>query len=169
MKIILLTLFLLIACSPEKKIEQDHGHSHDENAIEESYTYDPFFLDVMKMHFEHEMKLAKLGMERTKDVKILNFTQLLLVNQAKDVTKIIQWREEMYKKVPAVEEDKFNLDDLKKLKGAEFDKKFLARFKEMTVKGIEISRMGMEQNFEPAIKSYAQEVHSRLKERLQKL
>ena len=166
--IILLTLLAFSSCNSKKEEPkaEHHGHSHAQNAIEETYTYDPFFLDVMSMHFEQEMRLATLGMQKTKNVTILNFSQKVMAIEAQDLEKIKAWREELYKKVPKVEKDKFDLSELENAKEKDFDKKFIERFKQLTSKGMEISKMGAEQNFEPAIKTYADEVQGRLAERL---
>ena len=112
------------------------------------------------------MRLATLGMQKTKNVTILNFSQKVMAIEAQDLEKIKAWREELYKKVPQVEKDKFDLSELENAKEKDFDKKFIERFKQLTSKGMEISKMGAEQNFEPAIKTYADEVQGRLAERL---
>lgn len=168
MKIILL-LLLFISCQAEKKTEHDHGHDHAANGMEESYTYDPFFLDVIRYQFENEIALAKLGMSRSHDPKILEFSKSILDQANADLVQIKKWREDQYKVVPMVTPDEFSLKKLEDAKPADFEKMYLEELKKLTLNGQEIARMGAEQNFEPPIKAYAEKLQKSFTLRLTQL
>jgi uncharacterized protein (DUF305 family) len=157
MKFILL-MFLFISCQAEKPAEHAHGHDHAANGMEESYTYDPFFLDVIRFQFENEIALAKLGLSRSHEPKTLEMSKQILDKANTDLVQIKKWREGQYKVVPVVTPDEFSLKKLEAAKPSDFEKMYLEELKALTLNGQEITRMGAEQNFEPEIKAYAEKL-----------
>lgn len=164
-------MFLLMSCNPQKTAGpvHDHSHEHADHGIEESYTYDPFFLDVIRFQFENEIALAQLGMSRSHDPKLLGLSKQILDQAKKNLLQIKKWREGQYKVVPEVTPDEFSLKKLKSATRGEFEKMYLEELKALTLKGQEIAHMGVEQNFEPHIKAYAEGLHKAFTSRLKSI
>jgi uncharacterized protein (DUF305 family) len=156
-------MVLLFSCNAQKP------HDHAEHGLEESYTYDPFFLDVIRFQFENEIKLAQLGLSQSHHPATLEISKQILEMAQSDLVQIKKWREDQYKMVPVVTPDEFSLKKLELSKPSDFEKLYLEQLKALTLNGQEIARMGAEQNFEPPIKAYAEKLQKAFTLRLTKM
>ena len=142
------------------------AHTHGENEIEKSYTYDPFFIDVLSNHMKEENDFFDIGLSKSKNKKLINLIKAEKSYNQKSLTRMQGWRDSMYKEVEHVVAEKYDVTELKKAEGSEFEKKLSEKLKALSKKGKEISMNGEEQNFETPIKAFSVEAVKRYKQRL---
>lgn len=135
------------------------GHTHKDNAKEESYTYDPFFLDVMTSQNNNELKLLKLAGRNALSNKIKNFSSKNITLLQKENQKMKLWRTGKYPEAPEISSPDINLSELATMKGKKFDEKFLRSFAEEIDKSLDLSKRGAQENFETDIKDFAENIH----------
>lgn len=136
-----------------------HALGHDHNAKEESYTYDPFFLDVMTSQNSNELKLLKLAERNALSKQIKNFSLKNITLLQKENQKMSLWRKGKYPEAPRISSPDINLSELSKVKGKEFDEKFIKTFSEEIDKSIDLSKRGAQENFETDIKDFAEKLY----------
>lgn len=152
MKILHLFVALVLSLSI-----QAFGHSH--NAKEESYTYDPFFLDVMTSQNLNELKLLKLAVRNALNVKIKNFSSKHISLLQKENQKMKLWRQGRYPEAPKISSPDIHLSELSKLKGKKFDEIFLKSLNDELDKSLDLSKRGAQENFETDIKAFAAKLY----------
>lgn len=129
------------------------AHKHHEK--EESYTYDPFFLDVMTSQNTNEIKLLKLAERASRVQKIKQFAIKSVSLLQKENLTMKKWRAGRYPKAPLISSPDIHLASLSKLKGKEFDTKFLLLLTDELNKSLELSKRASLENFETDIKAFA--------------
>jgi len=161
---------LLVILLPLYLFAQPHSHSHTHSPdqIEKSYTYDPFFLDVMTNHMKKENEYLKLGTQAT-NKKLKDFIVSTQKLNEGSIKKMQSWRTSMYKEVEKVRPDKFDLNSLKNATTKDFNKKMTETLKILFEEGIEIANNGKEQNFETPIKKFSEDLQKAYSKRIEDL
>jgi uncharacterized protein (DUF305 family) len=130
--------------------------AHRANEKEVSYTYDPFYLDVMSAQNENEVKLLKLGLRTSRQSKIKNFSSKNIKHLEKENHQMKLWRKSRYGEAPEISSPEINLSKLADMKGKEFDREFLSRLKDELQKSLALSKRAVQENFEEDIKAFSQ-------------
>lgn len=142
------------------------SHTHSPDHRENSYTYDPFFLDVLTNHMKKEKEYFSLAKSRSKNKKLNDLVVKSLRSNDKAIKKMQDWKTTMYKEVEKMEQEKFDLKPLKDAKSSEFEKKMSEKLKELFAEGKQIATRGQEENFEQPIKAFAGEMTKIYSERM---